>query len=65
MKFDTEVLKRLREAKEYNMTQAAEGMSMKRQQYEQIEKGKNTPSLETIDRIAAFFQVPGTLFIKN
>jgi transcriptional regulator with XRE-family HTH domain len=64
MKFDTEVLKRLREAKGYNISEVAKGLGMHRQQYHQIEKGANTPSLETIGKIAAFYKVPGTLFIK-
>jgi transcriptional regulator with XRE-family HTH domain len=42
-----------------------EGIGMKRQQYEQIEKGANTPLLATIGRLAVFFKVPGTLFIKK
>lgn len=65
MKFDIEILQRLREAKGLNMSEVAQGMGMKRQQYERIEKGKNVPNITTIDKLASFFKVPGTLFIKQ
>ena len=65
MKFDTDLLVRLREAKSLNMSQAAKGLGMHRQHLHQIENGANSPSLKTITRIAEYFGVPGKLFVKE
>jgi transcriptional regulator with XRE-family HTH domain len=65
MEFDTDLLVRLRETKGLNMSQAAKGMGWTRQRLHQIENGANSPSLKTITKIAAFFDVPGVLFIKT
>jgi DNA-binding XRE family transcriptional regulator len=65
MEFDTDLLIRVRAAEGLNMSQAAKGMGWTRQRLHQIENGANSPSLKTITKIAAFFRLPGVLFIKT
>jgi len=65
MKFASDRLKDLRESNGYTQEYVAEQSGLSRQQYMQLEKGKHTPRLETINSLAKVFNVPGKFFIEE
>ena len=65
MEFAHAQLKRLREAKGLTQDYVAEQAGLSRQQYMNLEAGKNTPRLETIDKIAKVLGVPGQFLIED
>lgn len=55
----------IRESRGYTQEQVAEGASIKRAYYTQIENGVRTPSVPVAQKIAALLQFEWTLFFDE
>ena len=55
----------LRKAKQISQYDLADAMNVKRTQISQWESGRNNPTLETIERVAEFFDVPSILLLED
>lgn len=65
MEFDRQRVIDLREDKKLSQSALAKMIGMKRQQLDDIEKGRHTPGLKTIARIAEKLGVTGKFFIRE